>query len=622
MNASVAVPLAFSLVVGYALSLRLFQSEEGWILPLTPVVGALALAAAAPALRISPSVSYGAIAASAAYAIWKAADDRALGRVFRRDVVIAMFPSVLLSAIFMLERPLIASWTNPDEQFHFSRSITFALTGRLPLDYPPLIHLIGASSRVLIPGDLWIAGYRMVLASLIPAQSGLLYLIARRLWGERPAIAAAWSHTAMASSVRHLFVTGTYSNMLADTLVLTLGLALVERRQIPVAAFGLLLPMAHSSTLYTLGFLAIVSLAERDVLLALPIVATLVAGAPLAPAMVGRLSNYAQWGSPKVLADVPPRYILRELIGSLRLMGEALGPWSAFGLGGLMARRGRVERWLATYAGGLMVLTFFGYSGVAFAGEGWRFAFQLSMPLTLTAGLALDRLLSLSRRVMTPLILVGVTLALVASPPVEPESQLPIWRDIREFCGATNGTPVAVIADGPSNYLRFVGCNVVEVFHVPWSEGLLEPGRIVAVSANVPLWYRPRLPCFEQLYSSEYVLAYRPVPGCIPPRYRVTACEALGERRVVLDVLLVSSNVSAEIAKRPENWVVYANGGPCEVSSVELEGEGALLSAGDSVKVEVSCDLPLGVEPTFALYGPGLEPYIHEINCTSPGGLP
>ncbi len=565
MSPGWVVPPVAAAVVGLSASVSLFDRLEE-ALAAAPSVGALALAALAPVLRLYPPAILPAALAAVTLALGPA---RRRGRRSPRvdpGFLAALAPHAAVTAVYLAARPMTASWVNPDELYHFQSSLRFASGGGVDAGYPFLVHLVGASCASLVPGVWWILSYRAILAALAASQGALIYLIGRELWGRRVGLLSSWSLLPMSSGLYHLFRVGTYANAMSDTLTALCALLLVRRRFIAAAALGATLPVAHTSTLYFLAFLAVPAVSKRRVGLAAPLLsAALVCGGLHFPAI--RLSGYARRGTVEAFPGL--RGLARALVSLLHgPIPRLLSWWSALSLGGMTQVRGwGPAGWLVGYSAGLVIASYLSFSGIAFAGQSWRFVLQLALPFSLLAGLSLTRLTpSLGPRAEAVLLAVILAASLAYSYARLPEhdDQIEIWSDMEGFCASRwNERGITAVGGVRARYLTVAGCEIASRISKPKGAELAESDRPIVVTRESPEEYRLPPPCFELVAETYSLLIYR-ATGERPPEIRSVEADRY---KLAISIAAVDPTLSDYVLE-PSYWKVFVNGFPVRVSEV------------------------------------------------------
>ncbi len=611
---SLAAIAIFVLFGGFSVANMLFNAEFEESIVISPVMGFLLLTLAVPLLRIFPLLIYP-MSIVAIFSSWRLSTVE-VSRSEAKGLAYAVIPHILGVLLSIYYRPLVASWINPDEPFHFLASINYAENGKVIHTYPFLIHLAGGAIKSVVDYDGWVFAFRLILSSLIPVEAGLVYMIIREIYGERIALLSAWSLLPISSGIRHLFDVGTYANLVCDVISLFLVYSLLKRKLVWCVLIGALLPLAHISSWYLLVFLLIVALRKKKLFFALPLVSAFITTL-LIPGVIFELVTYIREELSISSINLNPLGVIYSLLSLIKKMELDLGLWVAIPLSGLILLRFKdeCEKWLLLYTLGYLTLAYLSFAQITIIGFSIRFVLQLSLPFSVISALSLRKILSLLRLSnMAPIALI-IVIAWFLTNPVIREDQWAIWNDMRRFRDLASGKKVVLLGFmGVTNYLEVVGCNVVGKVAQPWDSSLREGAHLIAVSLDMPPEYRLTLPCFVEAFRTSRFVAYQPVVGCEPPVFEIISCQLNP-----LKVKLVCKEQSAplEVVLDPKNWVVYVGGTPCDVLGVEsLSSRDKTIGPGDEIILEISCreeKMPIEI----VIHGPGGSVVRKNILCSN-----
>jgi len=340
------------------------------------------------------------------------------------------WPAILLLLFFagmgigLYFKPFVASWGNPDEPFHLHLSILYAEKGVLNLEYPFLLHTVGAVAY-LTGGELWVFSLRITLLLLLSAQIGMLYLIIRELGGHNIAFLSAVAYAIYNPGLIHLFSTGTYANVLSDSLMLLLAYSLVKANGnleykwvILSLILAPLLPLSHSTAWIFLVYVWLASIVKKKgvpLFTMGPFILALI----LYPTLALRVVNYVKNTlNPSVHWAVELMGVNRAFLGFMLVIGSTYGWIASLGIGGLivgLSRRSweRLVSFFVCFCLPIALVLFF-RQGASYA---WRILLFLSPAMAVVTGIGVDVMLRSMKRVglSNKLCLVIIALLLVTA---------------------------------------------------------------------------------------------------------------------------------------------------------------------------------------------------------------
>ncbi len=435
-------------------------------------------------------------------------------------------------------------------------------------------------------------GFSLQNLALIPDTSGSRAHLPHRkeVFDERVAILSAWSYLPISSGIRHLFLVGTYANLVCDAICLFLVYLLLKSKISWCILLGALLPFSHISSWYLLFFLFLVSLCERKPLFSLPLAAATFTTL-LVPGVISALVSYLRGET--LSLSICPKEALYFLLSLLKKIEIDLGLWAAVPISGIILLRGKIEKWLFLYALGYLILAYLSHAIIFAVGFDLRFILQLSLPFSVISGLALRKVVSVLHMPNLHVIGAAVFLAWFLTNPVPKQNQWIIWNDLVEFRDLASGREVVVLGGaGITNYLEVVGCKVVGKVTQPWNEMLREKERIIAVSLSMPPEYRLKPPCFVEAFRTSRLVAYQPLIGCEPPEFEIVSSQ-LNPPRVKL--VCKKGSLSMKLALDPKSWVVYVEGLPCKIMRIGSSSDDPEIEEGDEIVLEFHCQRSRGV---------------------------
>jgi len=395
------LPVILQITAGISISLFLTKDITKSI-ALAPLIGAIFLAAVSPIISIDSFVAIEfTFLLAGVWAIKKT------NKKVDKFLLLIFIAYTLVVAVNLYKEPYVASWMNQDEPIHLMRSKLYATTSSLPLDYPPLVHMIGGACYKL--GGEWYLWYRAVLALLIPSEGALIYMIAREL-DLNPAVASIF-YLLMCPSLIHLFEIGTYSNLVLDPLILLDAYLLIRDKMLPASVISFLLPLSNTLSWIFIAYACIVYLImrSRKILYLIPSFFWLVF-----PLSASRVHSYAS----KVAENVPIGVKLAVIEGIPLDIWYFFGASFSLGIAGLLARSSWEKRrkYLSFYALFIFIVV------IIFAAGSpslcWRFILLLPFPLSMTATCLMERISLISmkiKRFLSPAVLI---LLILAFPPV------------------------------------------------------------------------------------------------------------------------------------------------------------------------------------------------------------
>jgi len=395
------LPVILQITAGISISLFLTKDVAKSI-ALAPLLGAIFLAVVFPLMSIDSFVAIEIILLLAGVWAIRKADKKV-----DKFLLLIFIAYTLVVTVNLYKEPYVASWMNQDEPFHLMRSNLYATTGSLPLDYPPLVHMIGGTCYKL--GGEWYLWYRAVLALLIPSEGALIYMIARE-FDLNPVIASIF-YLLMCPSLIHLFEIGTYSNLVLDPLILLDAYLLIRDKMLPASVISFLLPLSNTLSWIFVAYACIIYLIRRSkkIIYLIPSFFWLVL-----PLSASRVQSYAS----KVVEDVPIGVKLAVIEGIPLDIWYFFGASFSLGVAGLLARSSWEKRrkYLSFYSLFIFIVV------IIFAAGNpslcWRFLLLLPFPLSMTATCLIERINLISmkiKRFLSPAVLVFLILAF---PPV------------------------------------------------------------------------------------------------------------------------------------------------------------------------------------------------------------
>ncbi len=222
--------------------------------------------------------------------------------------------SIILLIYLMLFKPIVASWTNPDDRIHYHEIKSFykdPISMTLYLRYTPLFYIFGAVIRSLTPSPLWMISLRLLLVIIIFINFGLLRDLSLKTGADWRITSA--SYLVIGAPFIALFSTGTYPNVMMDYLVLLSFKKLLEGEKRSAYLIALLLPALHITSLLYLYFLLMTSINSSESRMAkylIPPTVTSLAFLVLYLKMPDYISLYLANGfSPENLLHFPVMYI-------------------------------------------------------------------------------------------------------------------------------------------------------------------------------------------------------------------------------------------------------------------------------------------------------------------------
>ena len=450
----------------------IMEEKLGRAAAMAPVLGVVAVSITSPIMRTYPDSSL------LLLLIVIPASIHLLSKREKSD----KWPAILLLLFFagmgicLYLKPFVASWGNPDEPFHLNLSMLYAKKGVLNLEYPFLLHMVGAVAY-LSGAELWIFSFRITLLLLLSAQIGLLYMIVRELGGHNVALLSSMAYAIYNPGLIHLFNTGTYANVLSDSLILLLAYSLLKANDdlehkwiILSMVLASLLPLSHSTVWIFLVYVWLASLVEKKSILlftAGPFILALF----FFPILAVRVINYVMVTiNPFLHSTVELMGVKRAFLGFMLVVGSTYGWIASFGFGGMIVGlyRRSWERLVSLFVCFCLViaLTLFFRRGPSYA---WRILLFLSPAMAVVTGIGLHVLYRSIRRVGLPNKLCMVVLTMLLGTAMVPKaifisnlsdkSQIILYR-AGIVCKEAGGGNVGVI-DMPeiAKYLFLWNCN-------------------------------------------------------------------------------------------------------------------------------------------------------------------